>query len=319
MNLILSLSLLAAAPAGLSLQISSPQTAVFVGEPLKVVVAWRAVGAPVTGLRVETQDFLNQSLLFFVDDGSGKKKYLEYARAITEIVIPPKNLKPGDEVVTNLVLFRGGYVTGLADRPTDALLLPAKGRYSVQAVYMRQEPWVTSNALSVTVAEPTGADREILQAVGRDRSILEANGDAATQAAWKELIRKHPESPYLRWARLCLLKRRGEALHNWQDPDTGELLLDRMDQAGIARVRVKHYREMADDILSDPNWGPFEEEAMALAFSYARASGHQDAEARARKELFEKYPRSATVKQIKANEAENDDPPSAQASPNPKQ
>jgi hypothetical protein len=80
---------------------------------------------------------------------------------------------------------------------------------------------------------------------------------------------------------------------------------------------------MAEDILSDDDWGAFEEEALALASLYAQAGGEQQMSERARKDLFEKHPRSATVRRIKEAEAEPDDiddePPLPKLSPKPPQ
>ena|SRR5713101_4022579 len=60
----MSLLLLAALPAGLTLHIASPQKAVLVGEPVKVVVTWRAARAIDDRLFHENERFTNQSLVF---------------------------------------------------------------------------------------------------------------------------------------------------------------------------------------------------------------------------------------------------------------
>jgi hypothetical protein len=129
--------------------------------------------------------------------------------------------------------------------------------------------------------------------VGADRDV---------QARGKALMAQHPKSRYLRWARLQQFESKANAVHNQYDPDTGESLLH-LDKAGIRDFRLAKYREMAEHVMADSNWGPFEEEAITLAHTLALASGEAALIEKARQELFEKYPDSAVVKSIKDDEA----------------
>ncbi len=179
-----------------------------------------------------------------------------------------------------------------------------------------------SNELAFVVTEPDGEERQVLEAVTRDLTMLDAGKDADAQATGKALIAKHPKSRYLRWARLHWLETKANAVHNQYDPDTGESMLH-LDKAAIRGFRTGKYRDLAEDILADPDWGPFEEEALILADTLAQASGDVALQQKARKQLFEKHPHSPAVKRIKAEEAEDaeddDEAEPKKPAPKPKQ
>jgi hypothetical protein len=60
---------------------------------------------------------------------------------------------------------------------------------------------------------------------------------------------------------------------------------------------------MADEVFAEAEWGPFEEEALALVIKAARAAGDKDKEDQARNELLQKYPDSATVREMQEKAA----------------
>jgi len=106
------------------------------------------------------------------------------------------------------------------------------------------------------------------------------------------------------------------ALHNQQDPETHESMRH-LDKKALREFRVNGYRRLAEEILEERDWGPYEEEALGAAHMYAQAGGDAQLSQRARDGLFAKYPRSMAVRRIKENETEdeNDETPSKRPSP----
>ncbi len=318
MSVLAAIAVLAASPLGLTVEIRSPQTAVLVGEPVKLVVMWRATRTLNEEIFPENQEFSNWSLVFRVSDGRTEREYREAARSIDERIEPRVMLKKGEEVVRNLVLVQCCRLSG--GDGMERFLFPAKGKYRLRAVYSKHQHWVESNELSFTVTEPGPDEREVLEAVRRHPTMLTFRGDADVQAMAKALIAKHPRSRYLRPARLQQLDAKANAVHNQYDPDTGESMLH-LDKAAIRGFRTGKYRDLAEDILADLSWGAFEEEALVLADTLAQASGDVALQQKARKELFEKHPHSSAVKRIKDDEAEDakeDDEASGPKKPSPK-
>jgi hypothetical protein len=316
MSLLPAIAVLAASPLALTLEIRSPQTAVLVGEPVKLIVTWRATGTLNERIFPENNQFTSQSLVFLVSDGRTQRPYRECVRSIEERIDPVVMLKKGEEIVQSLVLLRGGCVSdggGLS-----ALVFDAKGKYRLRAVYSKGQHRVESNELSFSVTDPDEEEREVLEAVKHDRTMLDVGSGQEVQAKAKALIAKHPKSRYLRWARLQQLETKANAVHNQYDPDTGESMLH-LDKAALRGFRTGKYRDLAEDILADPDWGPFEEEALILADTLAQASGDVALQQKARKELFEKHPHSPAVKRIKAEEAEDAEAEPKKPAPKPKQ
>jgi hypothetical protein len=307
MNLLLSLALLASSAGGseVSLAITAPQTDMLVGEPVKLTVTWKAGARSVKHVYVEDPEFLAQSLTFVVDDGVSKKTYRELPKGMAEHVSATIDLKAGESVSRNLVLVRGSYALDAEGRPLRAMLFPVKGPYTVQAVYSKAGRQAISNAVNFKVSEPTVAEHDVFEAIRTDAGLIEATGPAAVQAHTRRLLEKHPTSRYLRWTRIKLLEQRAAALENRLDPDTGDPV--NLDKEGRARFKAQRYREMAGQLFHDSTWGPFDEEALALVMKYALAAGDEGMAESAKEELFRKHPNSATAREIRAAEAEEDD------------
>lgn len=318
MSLLAALSILVAVPAGITLDIRSPQRSVLVGEPVKLVVTWRATKAGTERIFPENEDFTNWSLHFLVSDGATERRYREMPRSLDDRIEPIVKLSAGGEAVRTLVLAQGLPSEG------SPLLFEVKGQYKLRAVYAKFKHWVESNTLSFTVTEPEAEDRKVLEAARADPALLRLGGDAQSQARTKALIANHPGSPYLRWAKLRVLDEEGMAFHNGYDPSTGESLWH-LDKVTLRERRLQGYRELGERILEEADWGAFEEDALALAHRYGQASGDVALTQKARDQLLKKYPRSAVVKRIKEDEAdddeddEDDDQPPAKPSPKPKQ
>ncbi len=316
MLMIIGVLLGLAAPADqsrLALEISTPQREVLVGEPVKLTVRLKAK-ADVHGIPLDGQEELPvQFLRVLVDDGTQVRTYVEFPRQIVEQVLVAESLRRGDERAMNIVLFNGGYLEASTAPPRTSFLFPGPGRFSMRLDYAGQQARATSNALRFTVKAPAGEDREILEAVRREPRILDANGDAAAQAKAKELAERFPHSPYLRWTKLRMLEHKANAPDRDLDPHGREDIL-RLDKIDRDRHRMREYERVAEEILSSGDWGPFEEEALAVGLLAAQGAGDKEKAARAKATLYEKYPRSPTVKRLKAKEsgeapADDDDEP----------
>jgi hypothetical protein len=305
--LLIAVALLAADLKGLTLGASSRQGELLVGEPLKITLRWKA-SRPVRNVAVEEPDFLFRSVLLSVNDGTGARLYREYPHELVEKPLVTRSFAAGEEDVVNLVFSRGGYLVRPGGEVEEGLLFPRKGEYSVTAVYVQDglPSGVASNTLRFTVGEPSGGDREVLAEMRRDPWLVRADGPAPSQARAKALLERYPESRYLRLAKLERFQQQASALHNERDPVTGESVFH-LGKEGLAEFRRQHYRRLAEEMLSEGDWGPFEEEALAFAGLYAAAGGDEATSTRVRKQLFDKYPLSATVKRIQETEAAPDD------------
>jgi len=310
-------ALLAAAAdlGGLSLAADSRQEELLVGEPLKLTLRWKAA-RPVAGVAVEEPRFLFQSVLLSVDDGTGARLYREYPREIVEKTLVARSLALGEEEVVNLVFARGAYLARPGGPVEDGFVFPRVGEYSVRVLYAPDgvPSGLASKRLRFAVRAPSESDVEILRALREDPRLATLDGSAGSQARAKAFLDLHPDSPYLRLAKLVRFEQQADDLQNERDPVTGESVFA-LGREGLADLRRRHFRRMAAEIFADGGWGPFEEEALALAALYALAGGDEETRVRARQELFAKYPLSATVKRIKEEEAApddtEDDPPAA--------
>ena len=253
------------------------------------------------GIPLDGQEELPvQFLRVLVDDGTQVRIYVEFPRQIVEQVLVAEKLRPGDERAMNVVLFNGGYLDAPTTPPRSSFLFPVPGRFSITLEYAGQQTGATSNALRFTVKAPVAEDREILEAVRREPRILDANGDAAVQARAKELAERFPHSAYLRWTRLRLLEHKANAPDRDLDPQRREHAPTRQRQ--IMSHRIKEYERVAEELLSSAEWGPLEEEALAVGLLAAQGAGDKEKAARAKATLYEKYPHSPTVKRLKEKE-----------------
>jgi hypothetical protein len=300
MNALIAATLLSANVSGLALQISSPQRDLLVGEPVMVAVRWKAT-SEVKNVLIVDPDFHASSLLLAVDDGRGARLYREYPHDMVERTLVSGPLKKGQEEIVNLVFYTGGYVKQPRGEAQDGFVFPAAGKYRVRALYIDGDVItnVASNELEFVVREPSGEDRSILSRLQQEPALVTGERDLA---AVSELIQKHPSSPYLRLAKLALLRHKGSELHNERDPDTGDSIFY-LGKEGMAVYRSRYYRRLADDILSVDDWGGYDEQALALARQYALGAADKQLEQHVRRQLFARHPQSATVKRIKDLEA----------------
>lgn len=276
---------------GLSLELSSPQQAVLVGEPIKVVVRWKAT-ADVPLILIESPDFMRRTLAFVVDDGAGSTRYKEWPRSLADPITAPGALVKGEEVVVNHVLLKGTYEGRAAGIP----VFGAPGQYRVKAAYAGPgagQP-VESNTLTFTVSAPSGEELTVRELLVREPHLL--GGDGKLERV-QEVVTAHPTSRYLAWAKVVLYERRASKLHNRYDPDTGESFWH-LDRSALAAALTPRYRSMALAVLGD-NWGVFEEERLFQGLSYSAASGERELAQQARDQLLTNFPRSMAATEVR--------------------
>jgi hypothetical protein len=300
------LALLVAGLPGLSLELSAPETAVLVGEPVKVAVRWKAT-SDLRSLRVEDPEFLRRSLQFVVDGPPGPRRYVEQPRARVEMLDEPGPLAAGREMALNYVLLDGVYATPGGPPPISSFLFPAAGTYSLRAVYVARgttDVLAQSNAVTFRVSAPGPGEAAVRAALGLDPRMRAGGGDIGRL---KALVQENPRSRYLRRAKAAIFERRANDLHNRWNPDTGESLWV-LDAAALASYRATQFRAMAEDLMADGDWGAFDEERLLLTVTYARAGGALGIAQRARDEILSRFPRSPSAQDIRAWEAEMADP-----------
>ncbi len=306
--LLLSILALATGGGGLLLSAGSPKTTVLVGEPVKLVLTWRTT-EPVRVIFEDGQFDSRSALGFAVDGGKGPRLYLEHGHERGSDFVTVASLKPGDRWICNLVLVRGSYANAptLRERrslgPSDYLegfVFSRPGQYTIKVQHFINDsygPLAESNAVAFTVVEPSGDDLAVFQRVAKDPEILAGRGEADA------LLRKYPKSPYLRWARIRRIGQMDANVGNGYDPEKGI----RSNQPPLHKeereLMTRDFDErVAQELLSDEEWGAFEEERLALGLRHAR---DESIAAIFRKQLFEKFPDSRAVNEIKEEERES--------------
>lgn len=293
MTILLGLYLVAGTGSALKLDLRSPQTELLIGEPVKLTLTWKPSQKVEAHIEDDSQGLVH--LRVWVDDGTGPKRYWEAGRAISETLVAATELQPGEEVVQNIVLLRGGYGEKHPGNVA-GFVFPTKGHYTLKVGYgdatgLRAE----SNSISFDVKEPSGEDREVFELIRKDPDLLKTERGAT-------LIQRYRKSVYLRRTKLLALQEREIELRDRKDPDSGASLWH-LDKASLDAFQADHFRRMAQDLLADDDWGPFEEERLDLAAQYAAIGGDKASAERARGELIDRFPRSAAVKRMQEKEA----------------
>jgi hypothetical protein len=294
MTTLLALCLMASMGTPLRLDLRAPQKDLLVGEPVKLVLTWQASQKLEAHIDDESNGLVH--LQIWVDGGSGPRRYWEAMRSAPEQLVAPTEFVAGEEVVQNISLLRGGYGDREPEKDVGGFMFPVTGHYKVRVAYsdakgLRAE----SNDVSFDVKEPTGEDREVLERLRRQPELLTTEKGAG-------LLKQHPRSPYLRWARLLAIQEREIELRNRRDPDSGASLWH-LDKDSLEAFQAERFRRMTQDLLGDDDWGAFEEERLDLATRFAEMGKDESSAERARKELVQKFPRSAAVKRLQAQEA----------------
>jgi hypothetical protein len=291
-------SLLLTVLAGLSLHIESPQRTVVVGEPLKLVARMRVSGASGMVVVPPLPDFSEPVITFLVNDGTRERRYAEFPRG--HGVAVRLRLSQGEEIGRTLVLLQGGYVPPAQSMAVPELLFAKPGEYALKAEYASNgsAPPVYSNEVRVRVRAPRGVEAEILSFSETNRLVLDAAGSTDDQnRRTAELMNRYPESPYLRWARLRDLTFK-DVKPESDDEREAMVALERSDPGAYDRqVRLK-YAERAKAVLDFSHWGPFEEDALALAYRFARSSQDENLAREVRERLLGGYPGSIYAAEV---------------------
>ncbi len=314
MAMLLSVFLLMGAGGPLSISVSAPKTDLVVGEPVKLVLRWRAPRQ--VDVHMDDQNHGFRYLQFLVGDGSGLQRYCEASRAPAEALTVLMLPKSQAEVVQNVVLLRGSYGEGCT-AAGNSFPFSSPGTYTLKVAYSAGGLRAESNSVVFNVAEPKGKDREVFGSVVRDPGVLLDGGSQR-----EKLLREYPDSPYLRFARMRDLEEREIKLHGRVDPDTGASLWN-LSQLEYETFCTRYHRHVAEELLSSSGWDAFEEERLQLAASHAEQGDDQDTAERLKTEILQRFPRSQALQQIKDQEGEDDEEdgdevPQAKPTPKPK-
>lgn len=289
---------LATAPVPLTLEISSPQSAVFVGEPVKLLLQW-------TGLKDVDIKGLDPAdvgrMRFEVTKATGvSRKYVEYHDVIADGIYRPLKLNKGQVVRRTVVLTIGGPPNspGPGGGSVQAgFLFPDSGRYRLR---ISIEPvGLTSNMIEFEVRPPTADEREVYTEVTRDPTLLRGGRTQASRERLTQLLGRYPRSQYLRFARLQLIK--GQ-LAAEIDPRTGDSIWT-LDEGTRAVYLHSQKAEALRQIDSSEDWGPFDEERLFLGAELSGRLGDGEAEGRFRTMLLARFPVSEKADEARAAEA----------------
>jgi hypothetical protein len=292
----------------LSLEASSPQTTVLIGEPLKVVVHWRAEGAPVPVV-FPTRGFPDWgvhddgTVEFVIHDSLGVRSYREHGDPGPDI--PALTLvRLGEVQVRNFELVYGRH-DYLAE---ESVACRGIGSCTVQVLYSRLSTAATSNALRFDVVPPKGVDTEVYGSIAQDPHVLaaECNGGGAVLrhcSTARELIARYPTSPYFRWATIAIAAQRFYSVLNMRDPDTGEHMVRHRSNEEQVAWRGMEEEKIAESLLGT-DMGPLDEERLDIV---RRLVANEEQAKALKAELLAKYPDSASALRIKTEERPQDD------------
>lgn len=254
-----------AATTGLTLEISSAQSAVLVAEPIKVVLTWRAAADQEQSVILEDNGFVEQVFTFEVEGpGEVRRIYRECPRSGAAQIPASWRGRAGESRSQTLILVYGGCYeasTRAAAQRAFGALFGVPGQYRFRAFYNKHGLRVESNWISFEVIDPSGEEVDVYSAVREDLGVL---GSLWALERIRPLIANHPKSRYLRWLRLQLYE---EARYP-SFAGAGITVDSRQAPADLALARARAVQEL----VSEPTWFPFEDEALTLAYRLARAA-----------------------------------------------
>jgi len=276
----------------LSLQARPVRQTVLVGEPVSITLIWTAPEP--TEVFVGDQDGEFAYLDIVVDNGSAQRHYREEnLLGRVERVHAPVRLEPGREKYSAILLLYGRYG---ADRDSPrTFIFPQPGQYTLLVRYTDPDVGtVTANAVSITVIEATGPDAAVLQEIRGEPMELKFGGPKA-----RSLLAAHPNSAYLRLARLETFDEREARLLDRRDPRTDQPLwhLSGDDRELFIRRELK---ALSDELIGIEDMGPFEETRLYRAADYARRGGDPTTADRVEAEILTRFPSSLAAGLIRA-------------------
>lgn len=284
--------LLLAASIGLSLHLAPEKNEILVGEPLRLKLTWRAdrpLQIPAEAMEGETWN--HDYVQIWVDGPTGRHRYRELPTALIDQIVAADPLRAGDEVETDLTLLYG-----LHGMKAEGYLFPLPGTYALMLRYADNKNPADSNTVSISVSQPAGAERAILDAVKADPFDIKVSGPNA-----QRLAAKNPSSRYLRMARIEHYREKERRLRDRRDPETGDPLSMSQDQWDLFAADA--YRRMAEDIKETDDWGPYEDVRLAMLAGYAKRGGDVEEAERAKKEVLTRFPKSRVANAIRNDEA----------------
>jgi hypothetical protein len=292
-------------PGHLVLEASSPQKTVVLGEPLKLVVRWRALDGPVSAL-IDDDFTHGQHVGFRIEDSAGSRTYGEERRGHSEMEVVT-SVAPDRDHVSNLVL-----AYGLDNEEGQRFVVPCKhvGPCSIRVIYVEHNREIaTSNSVPFDVRTPTGEDQVVLAAIKKAIGILQC-GYPGGPAKAKALLARFPHSPHLRWAAISCLQNDCDIFYgSHQDPETGDMLGKLPEPERTARTQAV-VRNLRDKIVGLGDLGPFEVERLDLAVTLATLASGGDADDLTRTlkaELLSRFPDSEAATRIRKEETEEPD------------
>ncbi len=312
MQPILLALVVAAATTGVKIDVSSPETNVLPGEPIKLVLRWH--GPSGADVRLDNDNEGLRYLQVWTDDGGGFRRYCEAPRGPVEGLTIRRLPETPRPFVQNLALVHGEYVDDCSGATGKAFVFPKAGRYRLKLTYQPSGKAVvtSSNVLAFQVREPAGDEERILEKIRQTPWLLLGGGRKG------ELLAEFPDSPYLSYAKLHAFWEWETALRGRTDPATGQSLWH-LSQDEYERFAKDQWRRKAHELMAEREWGAFDEERLGHALSAAERSGDADAAVHIRSEALTRFGYSELAQRMREDEAaDEDDEPPAKPTPKPK-
>jgi hypothetical protein len=309
------LALLLTTAAGIRIEVRSPKVDVLPGEPIKLVLRWHGSADAEVNLDKDNRGL--RYLQVWVDDGSGFRRYCEAPRGPVEGIVVRRLPNSPRPFIQNIALVHGEYADDCSGPTGKTFVFPHAGRYRLKLTYQPSgKQAVASNVLSFEAREPQGDDAKLLTTVRQHPGLLLVGGSRGA------LLAQFPNSPYMSYAKLNAFWEWETALHNREDPDTGQSLWH-LSRDEYERFAKDQWRRKAQELMGEREWGAFDEERLGHALSAAKRSGDPDAAARIRAEAVTRFGDSQLVQRLREDETpdeedeDGDEPPVKKPSPAP--
>jgi hypothetical protein len=280
-------ALVLVASGGLTLHLAPERAEILLGEPLRLTLTWRATRPIQLPGEVAAGGWSYDYVQIWVDGPGGRRKYREIPPLVDERVTTAAPLASGDELLSELLLL-----FGLHDAHGEDLLFGSPGTYTVMVSYVDEQAVTDSNTIRVHVRQPEGPEKQVFEALKGDALEVKLGIGKA-----QRLIERHPESRYLRLARIARYREMESRLIDRKYPDTGKPSTISSEQWLVFATET--YRRMAHDLEESKDWGPFEDLRLAMVADYARRGGDIEGAERAKQELLARFGSSRVAQQIR--------------------
>ena len=257
----------------LTLRLSTPKQAIFVGEPLKVVLTWSAT---------RHIEVTKGSVRILLDDGTGFRTWGETAFGATSNVEFPQRLEPGKSEKTAHVIAVSGYMDA-SGTGHFALAFPRLGHYQIRAQYGPDKEGVASNTANVTVVMPKGKEADLLERhISRHPELLTGWAKLIDDERVERLFDEYPGSPYLARPKLLLWERQLEKAIA-SDASEGQ-------RRGVVPLEGEPARLLDRLASSNLEGTPFDEDRLLLLADMRSRWGRREEAIETYKEIVAKYP-----------------------------